>query len=83
MTGAEWVTLVQDDKLTYVAGAMNTLRSQRVPMKRSLHAYTGELDRMFTRKPELPAWDSVVALASFLYKTEPEARQVLEALRLK
>jgi len=83
ITGAEWITLVQDDKLAYVAGAMNTLRNQRVPMKRSLHAYTSELDRMFTRKPELPACDSVVALASFLYKTEPEARQVLEALRLK
>lgn len=83
ITGAEWITLVQHDKLAYVAQAMNMLRDQRVPMKRSLHAYTSELDMMFTRKPELPAWDSVVALASYLYRTEPEARQVLEALRLK
>jgi hypothetical protein len=83
ITGAEWITLVHNEKMEYVAGAMEILRNQHVPMKRSLYGYVDALDKLFTEKPELSASDSVVALASFLYGTEPEARQVLEALRLE
>ena len=83
ITGAEWITLIHTEKMEYVAGAMAALQNQRVPMKRSLYGYVDALDKLFTEKPELPASDSVVALASFLYESEPKARQVLEALRLE
>jgi len=82
-TGAEWVTMVHEDKLDYVSGAMSVLKNQRVPMEKELYAYTDALDALFTEKPELSASDSVRALASLLYETEPEARKVLEALRLE
>ena len=82
-TGAEWVTMVHDDKLDYVTGAIKLLKDQNVPMEKEVYAYTDALDALFTEKPELSASDSVRALASVLYETEPEARKVLEALRLE
>ncbi len=83
LTGAEWVTMVHEDKMEYVSEAMKVLKGQRVPMENGAYAYTEQLDRLFTEKPELPAFDSVQAMASLLYDTEPEARKVLEALRLE
>jgi hypothetical protein len=82
-SGAVWLTLIHDRKMTYVAEAMNILKEQQVPMGRSAYAYEYALDELFTKEPELDASDSVVALASVLNDTEPEARNVLEALRLK
>ena len=82
-TGAEWVTLIHEDKLDYVSGAMDVLKNQRVPMEKDLYAYVDALDMLYTEKPEFPAFDSVRALASMLYDTEPEARKVLDALRLE
>ncbi len=82
-TGAEWVTMTHEDKLDYVSEAMAVLKDQRVPMEKELYAYVDELDSLFTEKPELPAFDSVRAMASMLYDTETEARKVLEALRLE
>ena len=82
-TGAEWVTMVYGDKTDYVSGAIRMLKDQHVPMEKEVYAYTEALDVLFTEKPELPASDSVRALASLLYETEPEARKVLEALRLE
>ncbi len=82
-TGAEWITMVHEDKLKYVSEAMEMLARQRVPMRKSLYAYVDALDKLFTEKPELRADDSVIALASYLYQTEPEARNILEALRLE
>ena len=74
--------MVHHDKLEYVAGAMTGLQNQHVPMKRSLYAYVDALDKLFTEAPELPASDSVAALASLLYRSEPQAKEVLDALRL-
>ena len=81
-SGAEWITMVHEDKMNYVLGAMAVLKNQQVPMQRSAQAYEYALDELFTRQPELLASDSVVALGSILYDTEPEAREILEALRL-
>ena len=83
LTGAEWITMVQQDKLDYVSGAIEVLKNQRVPMEKGAYAYADALDKLFTENPELPASDSVVALGSLLRNTEPEAREVLEALRLE
>jgi hypothetical protein len=83
ITGAEWITMVHEDKMDYVSEAMQVLEKQRVPMEKTLYGYTDALDKLFTEKPELPASDSVVALASYLYDSEPKAREVLEALRLQ
>ncbi len=83
LTGAEWITMVHEDKLEYVAGAMAALKDQRVPMEKDTYAYADALDGLFTEKPELPASDSVAALASLLHETEPKAREILDALRLK
>ncbi len=62
---------------------MRVLEGQRVPMEKGIYAYTDALDKLFTEKPEWPAADGVVALASYLYNTEPRAKEVLEALRLE
>ena len=83
LTGAEWVLLTHADKLSYVLGAMEILKAQNVPMQKSPYAYEYAVDQLFTDKPELSASDSVVTLASILYDSEPEAREVLEAIRLK
>ena len=83
ITGAEWIVMVHSAKMAYVDEAMTVLRNQRVPIKKSLYAYVDALDKLFTDKPELPAFDSVASLASLLYESEPEAKQVLEALRLE
>ena len=83
LSGMQWVTLVHQDKLDYVAEAMKVLRSQNVPLEKELYGYVSALDDLFTDKPELSASDSVKALASYLYENEPEARKVLEALRLE
>jgi tetratricopeptide (TPR) repeat protein len=82
-TGAQWMTLTQEQKIRYVQEAMEVLRQQNVPMARTPTAYVFAVDEMFTEDPELPAGDSVVTMASLLVRTEPEAREVLEALRLK
>lgn len=82
ITGAEWITMTHEDKMEYVLEAVEVLKDQRVPMQKDAYAYTDALDNLFTSKPELPASDSVVALASLLYDTEPRAREILEALRL-
>ncbi len=81
-TGAEWIRLTQNEKMDYVLNAMAVLKNQNVPMKKSAYAYVFSVDRFFTDKPELPASDSVLTLASILYNTEPEAHEVLEAIRL-
>ncbi len=81
--GADWVRMIHDDKMKYVAEAMEALKKQGVPMKKTNYAYVYAVDELFTDKPELPAYDSVVALATILYETEPEARRILEALRLE
>ncbi len=83
LTGAEWVRWTHNDKMDYVLGAMEMLKSQNIPMQKSPYAYEFAMDRLFTDKPELSASDSVVTLASILYESEPEAREVLEALRLE
>jgi hypothetical protein len=83
LTGAQWITMTHEDKMEYVQGALAVLKDQRVPMQKDVFAYTDALDILFTSKPELPAADSVVALASLLYETEPQAREILEAIRLK
>ncbi len=80
-TGAEWTFLTHREKKNYVLGAMEVLKNQNVPMSKSAYAYEYVVDQLFTDKPELSAADSVVTLASILYKTEPEAREVLEAIR--
>ena len=82
-SGADWILLTHNDKMTYVLGAMEVLKTQNVPLQKSPYAYEYEVDQLFTDKPELSASDSVVTLASVLYDTEPEAREVLEAVRLK
>ena len=82
-TGAEWTVLTHEYKMQYVSGAMEMLKNQQVPMQKTAYAYEYEVDQLFTDKPELDATDSVVTLASVLYDTEPEAHEVLEALRLK
>ncbi len=81
--GGEWITMTFNEKRDYVEGAMTALQNQRVPMKKSLYGYVDALDKFFTQNPDLPASNSVVALASFLYRSESDARQVLEALRLQ
>ena len=81
-TGAEWITMVHNEKMEYVGEAMAILQNQHVPMKRSHYGYVDALDVFFTEHPELPASDSVAALASLLYGSEPQAREVLDALRL-
>lgn len=83
LTGAQWVTLTQNDKLEYVKDAMKILKGQRVPMEKDVYAYADALDRLFTEKPALPASDSVAALASLLHESEPGAAEILDALRLK
>ncbi len=83
ITGADWVTMVHDRKMKYTLEAMAVLEKQRVPMQKSAIAYNYAIDEFFTSKPELPAHDSVATLATILYNTEPEARRILEALRLE
>lgn len=83
MRGSDWVRMVHHDKMKYVSEAMEVLKKQGVPMQKSNYAYVYAVDDLFTDKPELPANDSVVALATILYETEPEARRILEALRLE
>lgn len=83
LTGAEWVLLTHNDKMSYVLGAMEVLKAQNVPLQKSPYAYEYEVDQLFTDKPEFSASDSVVTLASVLYESESEAREVLEALRLQ
>ena len=83
LTGAEWITMTHDDKMQYIQEAMETLKNQHVPMQKDVYAYTDALDKLFTEEPELPAYDSVVALASLLRDTEPQAAAILEALRLE
>ncbi len=82
-TGAEWVTLIHEDKMDYVSGALKVLINQRVPMEKNLYAYVDAMDMFFTEKPEFPAYDSVKALATILYETEPEARKMIDVLRLE
>jgi hypothetical protein len=83
LTGAEWITMTHEDKLEYVEQAMRVLQDQQVPMKKGVYAYVEAVDELFTAKPELPAYDPVVALASYLHEAETPAREVLEALRLR
>ena len=83
MTGADWITLTHRDKMAYVEEAMQLLKGQQVPMDKTLYGYVDALDKWFTRQPELPSADPSVALASYLYRHEPNARKVLDALRLE
>lgn len=83
LIGDEWIRLTHKNKVSYVLDAMEVLKNQNVPMVKSPDTYAYEVDELFTEKPELSAADSVVTLASILYDTEPEAREVLEAIRFQ
>lgn len=83
LTGAQWLTLVHNDKMAYIEQAMQVLESQHVPMEKTIYGYVDALDKLFTSHPELPAQDGAVALGSYLYQSEPRAKAVLEALRLE
>lgn len=83
MTGADWVVLIHTDKMAYTREAMEVLARQQVPMEKSLYGYVDALDKFFTDHPESPAADGAVALGSYLYQHEPDARKVLDALRLE
>ncbi len=81
--GTDWVTMVHENKMKYTREAMAVLEKQGVPMQKTAIAYNYAIDELFTSKPEYPAYDSVTTLATILYETEPEARRILEALRLE
>ena len=83
LNGAQWIRMTHNQKMDYVLGAMEVLKGQNVPMQKSVYAYVYAADQLFTDKPELLASDSVVTLASILYEAEPDARDVLEAIRLR
>ena len=83
LSGAEWVRFTHNEKMDYILDAVQVLKAQNVPLQKTVYAYVYAADQLFTNKPELSASDSVVTLASILFDTEPEAREVLEAIRFK
>lgn len=78
--GKEWITLSQDAKADYIFNTIDVLQKRGVPFKKSIKDYISMIDMCVNNDPQLAAAEVKTLFTFVVYKTEPEARQVISKL---
>ena len=82
VTGQDWLLMSQPDKVTYISSAIDVLQRRGIMLGKSPDDYIGAIDHL-SDDPKMLSVDATNILASYVYDTEPLARQAIDMLRKK
>ena len=70
------------EKVTYLSSAINTLQSKGILLNQSPNDYLAAINRL-SDNPKYLSLDATNILASYVYDTEPSAKEAIDRLRKK